>query len=166
MIRKATLQDIPAITAIYREYVLHSTATFEIVPPTESQMQDRVESFARHYPCFVYETGRNQIAGYCYAHPWKEKEAYRHTLETTIYLHPEQKDKGFGKQLMKHLIDACRKEGYHALIACITAENKSSCDFHQALGFEQVSLFKEVGCKFGRFLDVIDYELLLKEKSL
>ncbi|WP_300724645.1 GNAT family N-acetyltransferase [uncultured Bacteroides sp.] len=161
MIRTVTLQDIPAITAIYHEYVLHSTATFEIEPPTEKEMQARIESFAAHYPCLVYETD-GEIAGYCYAHPWKEKAAYRHTLETTIYLHPKYIGRGIGKQLMKRLIEACRADGHHALIACITAENHSSCEFHTALGFEQVSLFKEVGIKFDRLLDVVDYELILK----
>lgn len=161
MIRNITQQDIPSITAIYREYVLHSTATFEIKPPTEQQMQVRIESFAAHYPCLVYETDDHRIAGYCYAHPWKEKAAYQHTLETTIYLDPSQKGKGIGKQLMEQLVNTCRNQGHHALIACITAENRPSCAFHEALGFEQVSLFKEVGIKFGRLLDVADYELIL-----
>lgn len=161
MIRNITQQDIPSITTIYREYVLHSTATFEIEPPTEQQMQARIESFAAHYPCLVYETDDHRIAGYCYAHPWKEKAAYQHTLETTIYLDPSQKGKGIGKQLMEQLVNTCRNQRHHALIACITAENRPSCAFHEALGFEQVSLFKEVGIKFGRLLDVADYELIL-----
>lgn len=83
------------------------------------------------------------------------------TLETTVYLAPEACHKGIGPLLMTHLIDECRRQGYHALIACITADNLSSLRFHQRLGFRQVSRFSEVGRKFDRWLDVIDLELIL-----
>lgn len=101
------------------------------------------------------------IFKYCYAHLWKEREAYSKTLETTVYLAPEACHKGIGPLLMTHLIDECRRQGYHALIACITADNLSSLRFHQRLGFRQVSRFSEVGRKFDRWLDVIDLELIL-----
>lgn len=74
---------------------------------------------------------------------------------------PEYSGKGIGKQLMQRLIGECRKEGYHALIACITAGNEISNSLHLQLGFKPVSHFEKVGMKFGRWLDVFDYELLL-----
>lgn len=85
----------------------------------------------------------------------------RYVSTTTVYLTPEACHKGIGPLLMTHLIDECRRQGYHALIACITADNLSSLRFHHRLGFRQVSRFSEVGLKFGRWLDVIDLELIL-----
>lgn len=101
------------------------------------------------------------IFKYCYAHLWKEREAYSKTLETTVYLTPESCHKGIGNLLMCRLIDECRSRGYHALIACITADNYSSLRMHESLGFRQVSRFHEAGLKFGRRLDIIDLELVL-----
>ena len=101
------------------------------------------------------------MIGYCYAHPWKEKAAYQTTLETTIYLSPEHTGKGIGRRMMEHLIADCREKGFHALVACITADNVGSCHLHEQLGFRKVSHFEQVGQKFHRWLDVVDYELLL-----
>ena len=102
------------------------------------------------------------MVGYCYAHLWKERVAYSQTLETTIYLHPDYCHRGIGKRLMQQLIEQCRAQGFHALIACITGGNEGSIALHQSLGFEQRSCFKEVGHKFGAWLDVVDLELILR----
>lgn len=100
-----------------------------------------------------------------YGVSWKERAAYRHTLETTVYLASEYQGKGIGKQLMQTLINECRHRGYHALIACITEGNEASNSLHQKLGFKQVSHFEKVGLKFDRWLDVFDYELILTPES-
>ena len=104
---------------------------------------------------------RGRVVGFCYAHPWKERAAYCNTLETTIYLDPSVHRQGVGTALMRQLIADCRAMGCRALIACITGENTSSIAFHSRLGFERVSLFRSVGYKMGRWLDVVDMELLL-----
>lgn len=160
MIRKAILEDAKAIVDIYNGYVINSVATFETEPLTEAAMRMRMEQMIPQFPYFVdVEDGR--VAGYCYAHLWKEREAYRHTLETTVYLAPGFIGKGIGRALMEHLIAACRKSDYRVLIACITAGNEASNVLHEKLGFEQVSHFVKVGRKFDRWLDVVDYELQL-----
>lgn len=151
MIRAVTLQDTSAITAIYNEYIAHSTSTFDIEPVSEEEMQKRISEISARYPYFVYETD-GEIVGYCYAHPWKEREAYNRTLETTVYLSPAHTGKGLGRLLTQRLIDECRRRGIHVLIACITSENTASCAFHEALGFRKASSFEEVGMKFGRGL--------------
>lgn len=161
MIRKAELSDAGAIAGIYNRYIANSTATFETEPLTEEEMRERIASVYGHFPYFVYETQENRIAGYCYAHRWKEKAAYGRTLEATVYLAQEYTGKGIGRMLMEKLIRECRKDGYHALIACITEDNDASCALYSKLGFRQVSHFPEVGLKFGRLLGVKDYELLL-----
>lgn len=161
MIRKVSSEDAKAIVAIYNEYVNRSVITFETEPVSEEEMASRIASISSHYPYFVYEADC-KVVGYCYAHAWKEREAYRHTLETTVYLSPDFSGKGIGMLLMKKLIEECRSSGYMALIACITEGNTASLALHKKLGFEQVSCFKNVGFKFNRWLDVVDYELQLQ----
>lgn len=160
MIRQVKLQDAKAITDIYNQYVMHSVATFDTEPLTEEEMRSRIAELSAHFPYFVYEI-EGKVVGYCYAHPWKARAAYRYTLETTVYLAPMKTGKGIGKQLMLKLIEECRRRGYQALIACITEGNGASNRLHETLGFKQVSRFEKVGLKFGRRLDVVDYELLL-----
>ena len=160
MIRNATAKDSRQIVAIYNRYINESTATFEIEPITEEDMSARITEISSHHPFLVYEIC-GQVEGYCYAHPWKEREAYRHTLETTIYIAPEQRGKGIGRMLMRELIARCTGAGVKALIACITAENTPSVAMHRKIGFKKVSHFEKVGRKFDRWLDVVDYELLL-----
>lgn len=161
MIRNAESRDIDSITDIYNWYIVNGTATFEIEPVTREEMADRIDQISATHPYMVYEED-GQVLGYCYAHPWKARAAYQHTLETTVYVHHEHQHKGIGRQLMEQLVADCRNAGYKALIACITEGNEGSCALHRALGFTQVSEFKEVGNKFGQWLGVVDFELLLK----
>lgn len=160
MIRDVTLSDAKAIVDIYNEYITGSTITFETENITEDEMRKRIAELSEHKLYFVYEL-EGKVVGYCYAHPWKVRAAYSHTLETTIYLSAECKGRGIGVTLMNHLIAACRDKGYKALIACITEGNEASCALHRKLGFKQVSCFEKVGNKFGKWLNVTDFELLL-----
>ncbi len=159
-IRKVTAEDAAAIAGIYNGYVKATTVSFETQPLSEDQMRGRIGEISVGFPYFVYER-EGRVEGYCYAHPWKERAAYCNTLETTIYLAPDACGRGIGTALMRRLIEDCRKEGFRALIACITAENALSIEFHRSLGFKCVSHFEQVGYKQGRWLDVVDMELLL-----
>ena len=161
MIRNVTFNDAEAITDIYNWYVVNSTATFEIEPVGKGEMTDRIEGISAKYPYMVYEED-GQVVGYCCAHLWKQRAAYRNTLETTVYIHHEHLHKGIGRQMMEKLIADCRTAGYKALIACITEGNEGSYALHRAMGFRQVSEFKQVGQKFGQWLGVSDFELLLR----
>ena len=162
MIRPVEPRDCEAITAIYNHYVAATTATFDTDPVDPATMAHRIADIAAHYPYFVaVDRADGSVTGFCYAHPWKTKAAYASTLETTIYLHPDRCGQGTGSLLMDRLEEACRASGTHTLIACITAENAGSRAFHQRRGYRQVSLFEEVGRKFGRWLSVADYVLRL-----
>ena len=160
MIRKALATDAEAIAGIYNHYVLNTTVSFENEAVSVEEMRSRIEHISASFPYFVDEED-GQIAGYCYAHPWKERVAYCHTLETTIYLSPQYQRRGIGSLLMRRLIEQCRADGHHALVACITGGNEGSVALHGHLGFQQMSLFREVGRKFGQWLDVVDMELIL-----
>lgn len=159
-IREVTMADAAAITAIYNKYITESVVTFETAALSEEEMRKRISELSARGPYYVYEEA-GRVEGYCYAHLWKEREAYLHTYETTIYLAQGMQRKGIGTQLLTCLIAECRKRGVHALIACLTEGNAASAALHQKLGFRQVSQFSEVGYKQGRWLGVTDYELRL-----
>lgn len=160
MIRPVKTEDAPDITDIYNEYILHSVATFETAALSVEEMRRRIENISARFPYLVFEE-EGRVTGYAYAHLWQERAAYRHTWETTVYVAAGHVGGGIGTQLMRRLISLCKDAGCHALIACITHENTDSCRLHGKLGFSQVSLYKEVGWKFGRWLDVSDWELML-----
>ena len=160
MIRPATPADAAAIAAIYNHYILHTTVTFETEPVSETEMRRRMEEIAASYPYLVEETD-GCLTGYCYAHRWKEKEAYRLTAETTIYVRPDRQRQGCGRRLLAALLEACRTQGLHSLVACITVPNEASVCLHRTFGFQQVSRFAEVGRKFGQWLDIYDFECIL-----
>jgi phosphinothricin acetyltransferase len=160
MIRQVKPSDAEAIHDIYARYVKGTTVTFETEIPSVEEMRKRIRKISAAGPYFVCEEA-GCIAGYCCAHKWKRQQAYGGTLEVTIYLLPEFKGRGLGTQMMTLLIGECRKAHAHALIACIAGENTASIKFHEKLGFRQVSHFREVGNKFGRWLDVVDCELTL-----
>lgn len=160
MIREVQIMDVPQITTIYNYYIEHSTATFDLSPYSEEHMCEIVKSVSSQYPYFVYEMD-GKVAGYCYAHLWKERRAYAHTVESSVYISPIHLHTGIGQKLMTHLIETCKDAGFHSLIACITEGNVSSQQLHERLGFKQVSEFKEVGFKFGHWLGITDYELML-----
>lgn len=158
-IRDVRPADMPEITRIYNHYVLETDISFETEPVSVGEMTRRMEEFTASYP-YIVCVADGRVAGYCYAHPWKSRAAYAGTLETTIYLDPVHR-RGIGLALMERLIDDCRKAGFDSLIACITGGNEASCRMHERLGFRQASFFKAVGRKFGRMLDVVDYQLQL-----
>lgn len=161
-IRPVGPSDHEAILTIYNHYVTDTVISFETSPLTLEEMSRRIDTISSSYPYFVCENQDDgSIAGYCYAHQWKERAAYSKTLETTIYLSPDYTGSGIGKELMEALIKACRAAGFETLIACITYGNHASCRLHEKLGFSKVSHFHRVGKKFGFTLDVIDYQLIL-----
>lgn len=160
IVRPIMQSDAEAITEIYNHYIKETAITFEVEPITAEEMASRIREISTNFPYFVYEE-KGKVLGYCYAHLWKQRAAYSKTLETTIYLDKNATGRGIGSLMVKHLIELCREQGYHALIACITEGNEASVRMHEKLGFKQVSEFKEVGRKFGQWLGVVDLEFLL-----
>ncbi|MGM9827921.1 MAG: GNAT family N-acetyltransferase [Muribaculaceae bacterium] len=162
LIRTVTPDDAEDICEIYNPFVTDTDISFETEPLSPAAMRSRIADLGGRYPWFVAEdevSGR--IIGFCYAHAWKGVAAYNPTLETTIYVSPSAARSGAGRALMSALENECRRRGYKALIACITATNSVSITFHEAIGFHHVSCFKGVATKFGRLLDVVDLQLTL-----
>jgi len=159
-IRDVKLSDAPAIADIYNYYIVNTTVTFEMEPVTSEEMGRRIREISAKHPYFVYEE-EGKVTAYCYVHPWRKRAAYLHTLETTIYLDHGVKHHGIGSLMLKHLIELCKHQGYHALIACATDENEESKAFHEHFGFKQVAHYEQVGWKFNRWLGINSFELIL-----
>ncbi|MFI3321043.1 MAG: N-acetyltransferase family protein [Rikenellaceae bacterium] len=155
MIRKATNEDAGSIAKIYNYYVENSAITFDEKLWNRDDAIHKLEHIEEGgYPFFVYCLD-GEVVGYCYLSSWNFRDAYRTTAETTIYLSPEHKGRKIGNKLMKYLIEwVVATKQYHALIACITVPNDISVALHEKLGFEQVSFFREVGYKLGKWQDV------------
>ena len=161
-IRAATEADLPGILEIYNDAVLHTTATYDYEPRTLEQRRQWFEDHQRdNYAIFVAvdETGR--IVGWSALNPYHTRPGYRFTTENSVYIAADRRGQGIGKQLLEPLIEAARARGLHAIIAAIDATNEASIRLHARYGFEQVGHFKQVGFKFGRWLDVIYMEKIL-----
>lgn len=154
--------DASAIANIYNYYVTYTTVSFETEPLTKEQMRVRIREISKTNPYLVAESN-GKLVGFAYIHPWKERAAYCHTYENTIYLDHNNCGTGTGTRLMTSLINEIKSNYPNVtnLIACITEENHGSCSFHSRLGFKQVSHFRQVGAKLGRKLDVVDYQLFM-----
>jgi len=160
-IRPATRADLPAILEIYNEAVLNTTASYDYEPRT---LEHRTAWFEDHQktnlPVFVAEDASGRIAGWSALNRYHERVGYRFTAENSVYVAADQRGRGIGKLLLAPLIPAARERGLHAIIAAIDAANEASIRLHAAFGFERVGHFKQVGHKFGRWLDVIYMEKL------
>ena len=163
MIRKIQIEDAAAICDIYNYYILNSSATFEERPVTKVQMAERIRKLTAHLPWIVFEEGEKVIA-YAYATAWRARAAYRNTVESSIYLHPDARKKGIGTQLYGNLLSILKKRKFHTVIGGVTLPNDSSIALHEKFGFEKVAHFKKVGFKFGQWLDVGYWQLMLNEK--
>ena len=155
-VRRATAAEIPAITAIYAEAVLHGTATFEIEPPDETEMARRMQALlARHFPYFVAERA-GSVAGYAYAGPYRDRPAYDWCVEDSIYVAPEFHRTGIGRRLLARLVAESEASGYRQMLSVIgDSANSASVGVHAAAGFRLIGTFRSVGFKHGKWLDTV-----------
>lgn len=154
MIRNATEKDANEIATIYNHYVKNTVFTFEETEVTAKEIQRRInEKQASGYPWLV-SIQDEQVVGYAYAGKWNERSAYRKTAEVSIYLSHEVTTKGLGTKLYEEIFSRMRKKETHILVAGITLPNPPSIALHEKFGMVQVAHFKEVGYKFGQWLDV------------
>ena len=159
MIRNVKLADARDIAEIYNYYIENTIITFEIERIDAKEEEARIRKIINsNYPYIVYEE-KGKVIGYAYLSKWREREAYKNTLETSIYLHKDYLHKGIGKKLYKELIESGKKLGIHALIGGLSVPNPESQKLHEYFGFEKVGIFKEVGYKFNQYIDVEFWQL-------
>ncbi|MCU1440035.1 MAG: N-acetyltransferase family protein [Rhodoglobus sp.] len=162
-IRDAQLSDLPHVREIYNHYVLNSTVTFDETPMTLAALRKKFEK-VNHLgmPFIVAENPAGQLLGYAYVYPWKEKAAYRFTVENSIYLGPASTGKGLGTVLLGELIERSRAAGVKEIIAVIADKGAdASIGMHKNFGFKEIGHMGKVGFKFDRWLGTV-----LMQKSL
>jgi L-amino acid N-acyltransferase YncA len=154
LVRPATANDAEAIARIYRHYVLNTTISFEEQVVSTDEMAERIaEVLASSLPWLVAEQA-GQLVGYAYAGKWKGRCAYRHSVESSVYIDPAFTGRGIGRQLYEELLALLRAKSVHVVIGGIGLPNAASVALHERLGFIKVAHFREVGYKFGQWLDV------------
>jgi L-amino acid N-acyltransferase YncA len=160
MIRPCQPADAAQICGIYNHYVRETVVTFEESPVLEAEMARRIGDVTAQLPWLVTERD-GVIQGYAYATPWKTRAAYRHSVESSVYLARHAVGKGLGVQLYAALIAELRQRGLHCVIGGAALPNPASVALHEKLGFHKVAQFPEVGFKFGQWVDVAYWELVL-----
>jgi len=153
IIRRAQLADIPAITEIYNEAILTTTATFDTDPKTEEQQRAWFEAHGDRYPVIVAEL-EDSVVGWASLGPWSDRLAYRETAESSFYVKSEHRGHGVGRKLKLAILEEARRAGFHTVLARVAEGSDASLHLNEACGFEHVGVMKEVGLKFGRRLDV------------
>ncbi len=155
-IRPSTDSDVSTITAIYAHHVLHGTGTFEITPPSETEMAGRrADVLSKGLPYLVLEDASGVI-GFAYCNWFKPRPAYRFSAEDSIYLAPAAAGRGLGRLLLQELMAQAERAGVRKLIAVIgDSANQGSIGVHRSCGFQPVGVLSACGWKFERWLDVV-----------
>ena len=156
VLRPCREDDLPAVTAIYAHAVTTGRASFEIEPPDEAEMgRRRAALVVGGYPYFVAERAGTVVA-YAYAGPYRTRPAYRGTVETSVYVRPDQAGQGLGRRLLARLVDEASAAGFRQMVAVIgDSQNAASIALHAGLGFRSVGVLESVGWKHGTWLDTV-----------
>ena len=153
-IRMATLEDAPAILAIYEPYIRNTSITFEYdLVPTEV-FQKRMDTVMQHFPWLVYESD-GRIIGYAYCSRFKERAAFDWDCECSVYIAETEHRRGIASKLYQILFDLVQKQGYYTIYALITNSHSSSVAFHTKFGFEKVAVYEKTGYKFDQWWDLL-----------
>lgn len=161
-IRAALETDLPAILEIYNDAIINTTAVYDYEPHTLEMRKQwfRIKE-AQGYPVFVAEEN-GRVVGFSSIGQWRAWAAYKYSVENSIYVAADQRGRGIGKKLLEPLIEAAKQLDLHAIIAGIDATNEASIKLHRNFGFTEAGQFKQVGYKFGRWLDLTFMQLVLK----
>lgn len=162
IIRLATSDDSASILKIYAPYVTNTAITFECKVPTIIEFQERMAKIQKYYPWLVCVID-NEIAGYAYASPFGEREAYKWSVEFSVYIDPEYHRKHIGKALYFALIELLKLQGFYNAYALVVLPNINSESFHESFGFRTMGICQNVGYKLGSWHDVKWYELKMRE---
>ncbi|HFN5283496.1 TPA: arsinothricin resistance N-acetyltransferase ArsN1 family B [Pseudomonas aeruginosa] len=149
-IRIATPADASAIQAIYAPMVSDTVISFELIPPTIEEMAGRISATLATYPYLVAELD-GAVVGYAYASQHRAREAYRWSVDVTVYIDPTAHRRGIGRDLYQRLLPILELQGFHAAYAGIAQPNVASVGLHEALGFTHIGTYPEVGFKHGQW---------------
>lgn len=160
-VRHATEKDIPEMLSIYNDIILNTTAVYDYKPHTLEMRQAWYRSKQEQgYPVFVADE-EGAVVGFSSIGPFRNWAAYKYSVENSIYVKSDMRGRGIGKLLIPPVIEAARQLQMHTVIAGIDATNESSIRLHKSFGFEETAHFRQVGYKFGRWLDLKFFQLIL-----
>lgn len=165
LIRDATPEDAAAIAAIYNVYVAGTCISFETAPVPDDEMRARMAEVTDADLPWLVAADDTEVLGYAYASKWKGRCAYRHSVESTVYLGEAHHGRGVGRQLYAALLERLRGQGFRTAIGGIALPNAASVALHERLGFEQVAHFREVGFKQDRWIDVGYWQRMLSRDA-
>ena len=161
MIREATENDLPEILDIYNDAILNTTAIYDYKIQT---LEDRRQWYEKKkldgYPLFVFEENGKAVAFATFG-PFRAWPAYKYTVEHSVYVHKDYRNKGIGTKLMQQIIKTADEREFATLVAGIDAANESSIKMHEKMGFRFAGVIKKAGFKFGGWLDLVFYQLEL-----
>lgn len=152
-LRLAAPADAAAVAAIYRPFVEESVVSFETTAPGAEEMGRRIEATLAMHPWLVEEVDGG-VAGYAYAGPYRKRDAYQWSVETSVYVAADHRRRGVGRRLYAALFDVLRAQGLVNAFAGIALPNPASVAFHESMGFAPVGTYRHVGHKFGAWHDV------------
>ena len=162
IVRDVAAGDASAIAAIYAHHVAHGTATFDTEPPPETHWVTKIADIAgRGWP-FLVATRDDRVIGYAYATQFRDRPAYAHTCEDSIYIDHAAIGQGVGTALMTALIGTAARSGFTQMIAVVGGDEPASVALHTKCGFRQTGRMEKVGLKFGRLLDTVYMQRELK----
>ena len=159
-LRLAAVSDAEAIRTIYNLEVTSATSTFDLVPRSRADQEAWLEARSGAFSAVV-AVDADDVVGFASLSPYKERAAYRTTVEDSVYVRRDRSGQGIGRLLLDHIVDVARTSGFHAVMARIEAGGAASRALHAACGFELVGIERQVGRKFNRWLDVAVMQLLL-----
>jgi len=160
VIRLASLADAAAICEIYAPFCENTPVSFETEAPSVDEMRRRISKTFEKLPWLVYERD-GLIIGYAYASPHRERAAYRWSVDVSAYVREGHRRSGVGRLLYSKLFEIVREQGYFTAIAGITLPNPGSVCLHEAMGFELIGVYRNIGYKCGKWHDVAWYQLAL-----
>ncbi|MDQ6947709.1 MAG: N-acetyltransferase family protein [Actinomycetota bacterium] len=159
--RLATNADAEAMRAIYNVEVAGSTVTFDLVPRTPEQQLAWLADHRGAHPAIVAVDQGGRVVGFASVSPYRSRPAYSTTVEDSVYVQSDQRGQGVGRLLLADLVGVTAAHGFHAIMGRIVGDHAASIALHRGCGFELIGVEREVGRKFGRWLDVVVMQRLL-----
>jgi L-amino acid N-acyltransferase YncA len=159
--RLAKRRDAEALQEIYNVEVLESTVTFDLVPRSFTEQVAWIDEHSGGHPAIVAVSDDDAVVGFASLSPYRPRPAYAPTVEDSVYVHRDRRGHGIGRLLLTDLVELARNHGFHSAIGRIVGGHEASIALHRACGFEEVGRERDVGRKFGRWLDVVLMQRML-----